>query len=332
MLSWKEQYPKSKRPGISDLENYLGGESLELFREFIDFLSGQLNLTYVKPKYSISKGWSFEIGRSGLIMIRDVTFDNHNFFVNDTAVSGRRELEKILVWTQEIYNSRFIKEFDEFSAERAEKQKLRDELRKKREKEFVEGLKEKIDQSKFNRYSWSPPVSREKIKRLYESDARGMLNSELLDDVGFTIYARCLQAREEREIMDTGKIKCHNCSSILNYSSGLIACQCGYQYIYKDYRRSFRANNMPTGGAAHIFNKFIGEWPRMKSEIEKMRLIDWLIHEFHINLLSGNKGRFVGINLIQGTKAQIKELILNLAYGSGGAVSEERKKYFESNI
>jgi len=34
-------------------------------------------------------------------------------------------------------------------------------------------------------------VPRHKIRRLYESDARGMLDEELLDDVGYGIYARC---------------------------------------------------------------------------------------------------------------------------------------------
>lgn len=52
---------------------------------------------------------------------------------------------------------------------------------------------------------------------------------------------------------------------------------------------------------------------------EKMRIIDQLVHEFHINLVTGVKGRFVGINLIEGTKKQIEELILSLAY------SEENK-------
>ncbi len=47
-----------------------------------------------------------------------------------------------------------------------------------------------------------------------------------------------------------------------------------------------------------------------------MRLVDGLIHEFHINLNSGVKGRFVSINLIEGSKKQIGELIIGLAYGS----------------
>jgi DNA-directed RNA polymerase subunit RPC12/RpoP len=331
-MNWKEQYPKSKRPDVSDVESYLSRESLEFYREFTSALKNKLNLSYIKPKYSASKGWGFEIGRSGLIMIKDISFENNQFYVNGTEVASNKHLHELLVWAEETYNKNFIQKFNEFSAERAEKQKYREERRKKRERDAAEALRDKIVQAKFNVYRWSPVVQREKLKRLYESDVKGMLDGELLDDIGCTIYARCLQAREERVLMDTGKVKCHNCSKILEYDPGLIACDCGYQYLYKEYRRSFRTNNMPTGGAAHIFNRFIDEWPRMRSEAEKLRLIDWLIHEFHINLLSGAKGRFVGINLIQGTKAQVKELILNLAYGDASTVSEANRKYYESHI
>ncbi|MDR2590956.1 MAG: hypothetical protein LBC71_08250, partial [Oscillospiraceae bacterium] len=59
---------------------------------------------------------------------------------------------------------------------------------------------------------------------------------------------------------------------------------------------------------------FIEDWSKAKGYIEKMLLIDRLIHEFHINLNSGVKGRFVAINLIQGTKKQIGDLIISLAY------------------
>ena len=331
-MNWMELYPKTKRPTVSDLESYLSSEGLELYREFISFLSGKLGLTYTKPKHSVTKGWIFEIGRSGLIMIKEVSFDSHSFFVNGLKICSKKTLEEVLSWSEEHYNTDFLSKFAAFSAERAKNQKLRDELRRKKEKDFTETLAANIVQGKFNIFRWSPAVPREKLKRLYESDAKGMLNSNLLDDVGYTIYARCLQSQEVWDLMEAGKIKCHNCSNILNYSPALITCSCGHQYLYKDYRRSFRANNMPTGGAAHIFNKFISDWPRMQSDAEKMRLIDWLVHEFHINLLSGNKGRFVGINLIQGTKSQIKELILNLAYGDGGITSEAHKKYFESNL
>lgn len=38
---------------------------------------------------------------------------------------------------------------------------------------------------------WSPRVRKEKIRRLYQNDARGILAEELLYDVGTTLYCRC---------------------------------------------------------------------------------------------------------------------------------------------
>jgi hypothetical protein len=330
-MEWKEQYPKSKKPNIVDVDNYLADGSVKLYREFLDSLSKKLHLSYVKPVYLMSSGWGFEVGRSGLIMINNITFKDHRFYVDNIEVSNKEVLNKILLWAEDLFNKDFSHKFNEFSAMRFEKQKERDARRKQREKEYIVFMKDRIDQSIFNMFKWSPRISRSKLQRLYESDAKGVLDSELLEEVGCTIYARCLQSKEERLLMDSGKMKCHYCNNILKANSGLITCNCGFQYIFKDYRRSFRANNMPTGGAAHIFNEFIDKWEQMKTDSDKMRLIDWLIHEFHINLLSGTKGRFVGVNLIQGTKSQIKDLILNLAYGDGGKALEINMKYFENH-
>lgn len=81
--------------------------------------------------------------------------------------------------------------------------------------------------------------------------------------------------------------------------------------------RSFNTNSMPSRSATPFFNEFIDKWPSAKGYAEKMRLIDWVIHECHVNMLSGVKRHFAGINLIEGTKQQVSELILSLAYGDG---------------
>ena len=38
---------------------------------------------------------------------------------------------------------------------------------------------------------WAPRVPKSKIKRLYELDAKGIYDDELLDDVGYALFARC---------------------------------------------------------------------------------------------------------------------------------------------
>lgn len=38
---------------------------------------------------------------------------------------------------------------------------------------------------------WSPRVPKWKLQRLYESEAQGMLDEDLLEDVGLTLLLRC---------------------------------------------------------------------------------------------------------------------------------------------
>ena len=42
-----------------------------------------------------------------------------------------------------------------------------------------------------NEIRWTPRVPKAKIRRLYEADAQGIVDQELLDDVGTTLFARC---------------------------------------------------------------------------------------------------------------------------------------------
>jgi hypothetical protein len=283
------------------------------------------------PKFTTANGWKLQIGQSGLIMINDIIFKNNRFYVEDIEISTKEVLEEVIASIEARYYKDFKIRFEEYASKRSEEQKQRVARRRQKDKAYLDTISSKIDPKRFNIYNWSPAVPRQKLQRLYESDAKGILNNELLEDVGYTIYARCLQSRDERRLIDTGKLKCHNCGSILSYNSGLMCCPCGYQYIFKDYMKSFRRCNMPTGGAAHIFNEFIEKWPLAKDSVEKMRLIDWLIHEFHINIRSGVKGRPVGINLIQGTKVQVAQLILSLAYGNGVS-AEKNREYWLANI
>ena len=92
-------------------------------------------------------------------------------------------------------------------------------------------------------------------------------------------------------------------------------CECEYQYSYKEYRRSFRRNNMPTGAAAKVFDEYMVKWNAAKVYSEKMFLIDTLLHEFHLSLVSGAVHRPVAMNFIDGTRRQVEEVISELARG-----------------
>jgi hypothetical protein len=85
---------------------------------------------------------------------------------------------------------------------------------------------------------------------------------------------------------------------------------------------------MPSGSATHIFQAFLNNWEMVTGYSDKMRLIDNLIHEFHINLVTGVKGRCVAINFMEGTKQQISDVILSLAYSDWNQNSKE--EYFRN--
>lgn len=61
------------------------------------------------------------------------------------------------------------------------------------------------DSSKIH---WSRRVPRHKVRRLYESDARGMLDEDLLEDVGFRIFVRCQAVVDVTEASKGGVKMC----------------------------------------------------------------------------------------------------------------------------
>ena len=314
-MDWKEIYNDRKnRPGMNELKDYFSDEAFALFTRFSDVLSKQYHVGCAPAAFSARHGWTLRFGRSGVYLLSGITIANGAFYVNDIAVCDNESCEKAILLVDSLYPG-FQMKYDPIIAERIVRQSERTKQRTEREKQEVAAMADKIVPEKFNRYRWSPKVSRQDLIRLYSADSKGLPDEELADEIGFSLYTRCVQGRDTRIDIEAGQLKCHHCANTLHYANGLMQCVCGYQYLFRDYMRSFRKENMPSGAATHIFNAFISDWEKSHNYHQKMYLIDNLIHEFHINLTSGVKGRFVGINLIEGTKKQIAELILTLAYG-----------------
>ena len=55
---------------------------------------------------------------------------------------------------------------------------------------------------------------------------------------------------------------------------------------------------MPTGAASKIFADYMKKWRVAKNYNEKIILIDTLLHEFHVSLISGSTHRPVAMNFI----------------------------------
>ncbi len=303
-MEWKDLYDRKSKPRIAEIKAFMSPDVFEAFERFNKTLLDKYNLGYVLPRYRKKKGWYYSYGRSGYILIKEVAFNKDYFAIEDVCIHNTNDLSKAINIVDTMFHDGFLIRYAEFCEARRKRVN-----EKKVQKANPVGLEYKRN------CKWCPKVSRSDIIRLYDSDAKGMLDHDLLEDVGLTIYLRCKKSKEIYDLMEKGKIKCMACDQILS-GEGELSCKCGRKYTYHAYRKSYRENNMPRGAASPIFDKFVKDWELAVSPQVKMRLIDNLIHEFHMAEISGNQGRPVGVNLIQGTKSQIVKLICDLASGN----------------
>ena len=168
---------------------------------------------------------------------------------------------------------------------------------------------------------WARRVSRNKIRRLYETDAQGILDEELIDDVACAIYARCESILTVTEA-SKGRVKCPCCGNVILRRSGskeeVLKCnECSWEITWGAYFQSYHRKQLHGGGAVDVLRDFIRQFPTLRSPQEKMILIDRLIHECHKSLQEGVYTRPVAVNLIAGKMTQIIILLDDLAYGAG---------------
>lgn len=175
-----------------------------------------------------------------------------------------------------------------------------------------------------NKFHWARRVSRRDIQRLYESDARGMLDEDLLDDSHFVIHVRVTDMFEVREAQQTGRVKCRSCGAYVPqpYRMGsrnkgnILQCElCGWQVTCGEYYQSYTGKNLLPGSVTDLFETYLARFSKAKTAPEKMLLIGWLIHQFHV--MQGVPNKPVGKNVIEGTADQVAHLIETLANGPG---------------
>ena len=108
---------------------------------------------------------------------------------------------------------------------------------------------------------WPPRVQKIKLRRLYEADAQGIVDTELIDDVGITLFVRCQAILEVAEAK-AGRVRCPRCARQgqtmvieREHQPGdardeVLTCpQCGWQITWGEYAKSFRRRQLNVGGA-----------------------------------------------------------------------------------
>jgi hypothetical protein len=171
------------------------------------------------------------------------------------------------------------------------------------------------------RIRWAPKVSRERIWRLYQTDARGIVDEELIDDVGLALYLRCRSI-----LMVTGckQVPCPRCGQIIDCPGErwsrqyrIVCPACSWQATYGQYRDSWRHRDLYGGNAMEAFRAFVKQYEHAATPRERMLLIDRLIHAFHWSIRRNQPFRPAAQNLIEGSLDEVIGLLDRLTYGDG---------------
>ena len=171
---------------------------------------------------------------------------------------------------------------------------------------------------------WSGRVKQHLIRRLYETDARGICDEELIDEVGYALAARC--ASFIAAVQATrGHAICPDCGAAVEHDKKpdtILHCSCGWELAWVDFFHTIQHRQL--SGAEPVmalFQTYIDGFASAKTPRKKMLAIDAVIHGFHVNLLKQIQcaTRPVGVNLIGGNVHEVVEFLDQLTYGEGNA-------------
>lgn len=316
-MIWTDAYDRQHRPTILDIRQYLSAPAMELLERLNHELFQKYRVKAAPPRYAQKSGWVFPYRLQGLTLFSLAIQDETCFAAGEFLIRDESGLVRALGEMDRRCQAGFLQKARDAAASR--KERRRDRRVPERNTETAAGSSEALplgsDPKKLNKFSWIPALPPDKLRRLYRSSACGMMDQDLLDDVGILLYMRCQQGIEEYALLRSGRLKCHHCGAVLSKEDGLMVCGCGYQYTFQAYNNSFNDHHMPGGNATHIFAEFVEKWPDTQTDSAKMTLIDWMVHQCHISMASGLRLRSVLKNLIDAPQRTAEKLVLELAYG-----------------
>jgi hypothetical protein len=183
---------------------------------------------------------------------------------------------------------------------------------------------------------WASRVSQRKIRRLYENDAKGIYDEDLIDDVGYGLFARCESFIAANEAA-SGRAVCPRCSTVVPHAKGkdeILSCECGWELPWKEYFRTIQQKQL--SGAEPVleqFREFVKAFPTARTPREKVLLIDRLIHGFHWFHKTNSPTRPVAVNLIEGRLGDVVEFLEELTYSENStAGTAENLEEWSRNI
>jgi hypothetical protein len=160
---------------------------------------------------------------------------------------------------------------------------------------------------------WSPRLRPQRLKRLYESDAQGIQDIELCDNVALTLFMRC----RTFVLVSQWQVECPVCRTVFAVATeGESRCPgegCNWSTTQAAYARSIRNHYAFPGRAMEAFQAFYEGYPQARTYGHKITLIDQLIHSFHVVEETGTPTKSVASKLFEGNKKAVVRFLNDLS-------------------
>ncbi|MCL2815908.1 MAG: hypothetical protein FWD23_15035 [Oscillospiraceae bacterium] len=184
---------------------------------------------------------------------------------------------------------------------------------------------------------WCKKVPQELISRLYNQSVSGIEDDELIDEVGWALYARCESIISATNGFEQKRLICLICGKDIPLSGNIFDCPCGFRATWEEFKKSYTGKQLHAANALPIFLAYRRDFPKAETYGEKLVCIDVLIHSFHISMSYYKEldsydtedenvalNRPVGANLIEGS---LLEVILFLDKLSALPDSKEKERW-----
>ena len=174
------------------------------------------------------------------------------------------------------------------------------------------------DNRNYQLPTWAPRLKKSRIEQLYKRSGQGLIDEELIDDVGYSLYSRCLSMLEVRQAM-LGKPLCPGCGNTAHLDEGtdsFVRCaNCDWLCPWALYKKSYQHKKLFAGGLTPFVEEFVRKFPATPSHRQRLVLIDNLIHRFHWESDGATDGRPGATSLIEGKMKDIMPFLDRLTYG-----------------
>ena len=179
------------------------------------------------------------------------------------------------------------------------------------------------DMASGHKIRWAPPLPASRLVRLYEANASGLLDDEVVDDVGWRIWERLSDVIRVTE----GRVRCPECTTEFEVRApgrapdDLAKCpSCVWSITPTEWHKSWEHRDL--NGHCPEFQRFVDLWPTTRPLRERMVLIDAVVHALHVASRDDIPGNFAARNFLEGSRPKIVALLDELAYGPGSNVAE----------